>query len=146
MSYDLFLFRLDADADFNAASVQLDRLVDEDVTDPAFDARDAIDTLLSIEPRYKRPAVDYAALARRRGTTEEAVRRQFNFVQVLGPVNVPLAMFTFCSSYISVNCGSGTSAEELERYLTELCRATGYSVLDPQSGEIRRLQASGELS
>lgn len=146
MSYDLYLFRLAADADFKAASALMDKLTDEKVTDPAFDARDAIDTLLNIEPRYKRRAVDYAALARRRGTSEEEVRRQHNYIQVLGPLSSPMAMFTFCPSYISVNLGSGTSAEELERYLTALCRVTGYSVVDPQSGEVHRLQANGTLT
>ncbi len=145
MSFDLFLFRLDPNADFDTARVLLDNLIDKKAADPAFDARDAVDALLRIEPRYRRIDLNYAALARARGTSEDAVRRDFDFIQVDGPVDLPMAQFNFSQGYISVSWYSGTTEAELDRYLRELCRVTGYSVVDPQNGQVFRLQANGEL-
>lgn len=145
MSFDLFLFRIAPDADFHAASAVLDDLMDKSLTDTKFDAREAVDTLLNVEPRYRRREFDYAALAHARRTSEGEVRREFDFVSVDGPRDLPMAQFCFCQSYISISWYSGTSAAELERYLKELCRVTGYSVMDPQSGQIMRLSKNGEL-
>ncbi len=145
MSFDLFLFRVAPDADFHAASTVLDDLRDKRLTDPKFDARDAVDTLLNVEPRYRRREFDYVALARARRASENEVRREFAFVSADGPMDLPMAQFCFCQSYISINWYSGTSAAELERYLKELCRVTGYSVVDPQNGQIMRLSTNGEL-
>jgi hypothetical protein len=145
MSFDLFLFRVAPDADFHAARAVLDDLMDKKLADPSFDARDAVDTLLKVEPRYQRREFDYAALARVRRTSEDEVRREFDFVSVDGPMDLPMAQFCFCQSYISINWYSGTSAAELERYLKELCRVTGYAVVDPQNGQIMRLKSNGEL-
>jgi len=146
MSLDLYLFRLEPNTDFDAASTLLDDLAAKRVVDPSFDAREAVDALLRLEPRYRRVAVDPASLARLRGVSEDAVRREFDFVSVDGPPAVPLAQFTFSRSYISVSWYSGTTEAQLERYLEELCRITGYAALDPQSGQILRLQANGRLA
>src|SRR6266403_6371935 len=69
MSFDLFLFRLDPNADFDTARVLLDNLIDKKAADPAFDARDAVDALLRIEPRYRRIDLNYAAQLRRERRT-----------------------------------------------------------------------------
>jgi hypothetical protein len=149
MSFDLFLFRLDPNSDFDAAMTVLDRLMDKKMVDPVFDARNAVDDLLRVEPRYRRIDFDYLALARVRRTTEDVVRREFDFVQVdgpgPGPGDRPMAQFCFCESYISVSWYSGTTEVELDLYLKKLCQVTGYSVVDPQNGQIYRLQTSGEL-
>ena len=129
MSYDLYLFRLDTNADFKAARAMLDDLMDNKITDPVFDARDAVDALAKIEPRYGL----------------EPLRRGRDFVQLVGPEKLRMADFVFSPSYISTSLWSGTTRDELDRYLKELCRVTGYSVLDPQSGQIYRLQPNGEL-
>ena len=145
MSFDLFLFRVAPDADYRVARAMLDDLMDKKATDPKFDARDAVDALLQVEPRYQRRTFDYAALAHATHISEDEARKQFDFVSVESPLEMPMAQFCFCQSYISVNWYSATSAAELERYLKELCRVTGYAVVDPQNGQIMRLQANGEL-
>jgi hypothetical protein len=145
VSFDLFLFRLDPSADIKTASALLHSLADKKTVDPSFDARTAVDALLKIEPRYSRRDFDYAALAKIRRTSEEVVREEFDFIAVEGPMGVKLAQFSFSRSYISVSWYSGTTEQELDRYLKELCRVTGYSVFDPQNGVIYRLQPDGEL-
>jgi hypothetical protein len=122
-----------------------------DRKDPAYaydlDARDAAQTILRLDPRYRAFQKNFAEIAKHEKITEEEARRRHDSVELNGRDNhgQSLAQFHFHRYHIVLHCYSGTSPDELDRYVIELCRATGLAAVDPQESNVWRLLADGTL-
>jgi hypothetical protein len=149
MSFDLYLLPLQHADDFDAAMALLDALDRKD-SEYAYelDARDAAQTILQLDPRFRRFEKNFVQIAESEGVTEEEARLRHDSVEVngRGDDGQPLAQFQFHRFHVVIHCYPGTSADELDQYVIALCAATGLSAVDPQEGKVWRLQKDGTLA
>lgn len=151
MSFDLYLLPLQHEDDFDSAMSFFAAL---DGNDPDYayelDARDAAKTILELDPRYATLQISAADQDRFNKTAagKAYLESLCNSVQLTGHAEdgQPLAQFQFHRYHIVIHSYSGTSADELDRYVIALCAATGLAVVDPQRREIWRLQQNGTLA
>jgi len=149
MSFDLYLLPLQHTDDFDTAMKLLGAL---DRKDPDYtyelDARNAAQTILQLDPRYRPVQKMFGEIAKYEGITEEEARLRHDSVQLGGRAEdgQPLAQFHFYRYYIIIHCYSGTSADELDQYVLALCATTGLAAVDPQGGVVWRLQEDGTLA
>ncbi len=148
MSFDLYLLPLQPEDDFDTAMSLLDAL---DRKDPEcayeLDARNAAQTILQLDPRYRPFQKNFAEIAKFAKITEDEARRRHDSVELNGRADdgQPLAQFHFHPYHIVIHCYSGTTADELDRYVIELCKATGLAAVDPQQNNVLRLLEDGTL-
>ena len=138
MSFDLYLLPLEPDDDYETA----DRLIAQlfqgaDISGP-YDARKFAKVLIDLDSRFRPIEMDYAAIARYERISEDDARRRYDHLELNGPESQCLAQFTFCRNYIVIHWYSGTSSEEMNRYLEVLCKVSGLTVVDPQSSVVLR--------
>jgi hypothetical protein len=149
MSFDLYLLPLQQTDDFDTAMSLLDALGRKD---PEYayelDAREAAQAILQLDPRYQPFKKDFVAIAKYEQITEEEARLRHDSVELNGTADdgQPLAQLHFHRYHIVIHCYSGTSADELDRYVIALCAATGLAAVDPQAGNVWRLQEDGTLA
>jgi hypothetical protein len=145
MSTDLYLMRLRPDTDFDDAMAILDRMEEGAAGSTAGDAREAAQTLMALDPRFRPFAMDYAAIAQYEGISEAEARRRYDHVELDGPEELRLAQFIFYRSHVVIHWYSGTSEEDMDSYLKALCDTWGFALIDPQGGEVYRLGPDGEF-
>jgi hypothetical protein len=148
MSFDLYLLPLQLEDDFDTAMSLLAAL---ECKDPEYayelDARDTAQTILQLDPRYRPYQKDFAQIAEYEKITEDEARQRYDSVQLDGHDDAgrSLAQFHFHRYYIVIHCYSGTSADELDAYVIELCKATGLAAVDPQESKVWRILEDGTL-
>ena len=148
MSFDLYLLPLQPTDGIEAAVELCERLGsgDSDPRAAAIDVRTAADVLLDLDPRCSLFALKYSEIARFENITIDEAKRRYDYVELNGPEDGPsLAQFVFYASHVVVHWYSGTSEEEMFRYLAAICRHTGQTLIDPQSGQIHRLGRDGNF-
>jgi hypothetical protein len=150
MSVDLYLLPLQLDDDFETA-MTLHAALDRSDPDYAYalDAREAARVILELDSRYERFQISVDEAKKYAGTpTGDAwLKLMSEAVQLNGKSEdgQPLAQFHFSRYHIAIHWYSGTSSDEMDRYLIVLCSATGLAVVDPQTYAVWRLREDGTL-
>jgi hypothetical protein len=113
----------------------------------SIDVRAAAHVLRKLEPRYQPFDLDYVEIARLENISAQVAEAKYNYVEMDGPDDVtpPLAQFIFYANHVVVHWYSGTSEQDMFRFLKALCLYAGLSLFDPQDEKIYRLNSSGEF-
>src|SRR5215472_15931769 len=112
MSVGIYLLPLRETDDFDTAMALLDAL---DPKDPdyayAIDAREAAQTILQLDPRYRPFEKDFASIAKYERITEEEARARRDSVELNGKADDgrPLAQFHFDRYHVVIHWYDGTS-------------------------------------
>ncbi|HEX5270926.1 MAG TPA: hypothetical protein VFW33_10580 [Gemmataceae bacterium] len=148
MSIDIYLLPLQPADSFEVAEVVLASLECNAEAGPHVDIRDAAEVIIRMDGRYTPFEKDYVAIAAFENTTEEEARRRYDHVELNGVATngAPLAQMIFYRKWAVISWYSGTTADELDRYVIAICASTGLAAVDPQARTVWRLQPDGTLA
>jgi hypothetical protein len=136
MSYDLFLLRLPEGANVEAALGLFDQL--ETRTASALgkhDRHSLANLIMDADPRYEIFQKDYEEIGRFEAITAQEARDRDDSLELNGEADgKPMAQFILYDDRVVIHLNSGTTELEMSKHLEVLCKKTGYTAVDPQSG------------
>jgi hypothetical protein len=138
MATEFYLFQVPDDTDFDTA-MELFEEFEFGEAEPqcVYDRHRLAKFLIKLDPRYEIFAMDYEEIAKLEDTSAEEARGRYDYLELNGQAgDKPMAQFTIYDNHVNVEWHSGTTEEEMNRYLVALSQETGYTVVDPQTGEL----------
>ena len=138
MSFDLHLFDIPGELEGSDLLYEMLEELDgaSDEEDRAMQQK-IVDALIKLDPRLEPFERDYEAIAKFDGiSVEEAKLWWGRSTELNGPEDQALAQFQVSGNLVTIHWYSGTSQEEMQKYLETICAVSGFKVFDPQDGTV----------